>query len=565
MLLPLVLLGVSALVAQAPGPVEPPTTVTHGSGAVASSQPDATEVGLEILARGGNAIDAAIAVHFALAVTYPAAGHIGGGGFLLYRDASGQAYFLDFRETAPAAATSDLYLNAEGQPITAASRVGWKAVGVPGAVPGMWEAHRRWGQLPWRDLIEPARRLASRGFRVDAREAGRLHQSAPALRLDPMAASVFFPNGKVVEVDTLLRQPRLASTLERIRDEGETPLREGAIVADLIAASEAGGGILTAADFRDYRPIMREVWSFPWKGRTILAAPLPSSGGIFLQQVLHTLEATPFRVWGFDDPRSVLFLGEATSAAFRDRNRWLGDPLGLDFDPRDLVEEGYLERRRRSLGSRTYTPPDRALPAPPVEHLETTHFSVVDGSGAAVSCTTTLNGAYGSKVMAPGGFLMNNEMDDFAALPGAANQYGLVQGNYNGVVAGHRPLSSMCPVIVVEDGRVDAVVGSPGGPRILTTVLQVMLARYAYGMSPQAAVAAPRFHRQDRPPEVQYERLRLDLGLRDALRGMGQPVKVRNGLGDVNAIFRTDLGWEAVADPRWGGAAGTVKSEPRPR
>ena len=565
MLFALALLGASAIAAQAPSSIEPPITATHGAGAVASSQADATEVGLEILARGGNAIDAAIAVHFALAVTYPAAGHIGGGGFLLYRDAAGQAWFLDFRETAPAAATSALYLDAEGQPIAAASRVGWKAVGVPGAVPGMWEAHRRWGLLPWKELIEPARRLASAGFRVDAREVDRLRRYGSALREDPLAAAVFFPQSEVVEVDSLLRQPKLAATLERIREEGEMPMREGAIVADMIAASDAAGGILSAADFRDYRPTMREVWTFPWQGRTILAAPLPSSGGIFLQQVLHTLKGTPFTVWGYDDPRSVLFLGEATSAAFRDRNRWLGDPMGLDFDPRDLVDEEYLQRRRRSLGMKTYTPPDRALPGPPVEHLETTHFSVVDGDGAAVSCTTTLNGAYGAKVMAPGGFLMNNEMDDFAALPGTANQFGLVQGNYNGVVAGHRPLSSMCPVIVVEDGKVDAVVGSPGGPTILTSVLQVMLARYAYGMSPQAAVAAPRFHRQDRPPEVQYERLRLDLALRDALREVGQPMKIRNGIGDVNAIFRTDRGWEAVADPRWGGAAGKVSSEPRPR
>ncbi|MHC4824637.1 MAG: gamma-glutamyltransferase [Planctomycetota bacterium] len=563
MLLAPTLLGVSALLAQAPGPVVPQTSATDGTGAVASSQADATVVGLEILARGGNAIDATIAVHFALAVTYPYAGHIGGGGFLLYRDASGKAWFLDFRETAPSAATADLYLDEDGQPIPVASRVGWKAVGVPGAVPGMWEAHRRWGKLPWADLIEPARRLAELGYRVDQREVDRLHKYGQAMREDPMAASVFFPEGNALQVDVLLRQPQLAATLARIRDEGESPLREGAIVRDLVAASDAGGGILKAADFRDYRPVMRGVWSFDWDGRTVLAAPLPSSGGIFLQQVLHSLDGTPFRVWGFDDPRSILFLGEATSAAFRDRNRWLGDPAGLDFDPKDLVEEDYLRRRRGHLGASTYTPPGSALPEPPVEHLETTHFSVVDGTGAAVSCTTTLNGAYGAKVMAPGGFVMNNEMDDFAALPGTANQFGLVQGNYNGVTAGHRPLSSMSPVIVVEDGVVDAVLGSPGGPTILTSVLQVMLARYSYGMSPEAAVAAPRFHRQDRPPEVQYELLRVDPAIRDALRERGQPMMVRHRLGDVNAIFRTDSGWEAVADPRWNGAAGTVSSEVR--
>jgi len=531
---------------------------TSGQGAVATSQVDATEVGLEILAQGGNAIDAAIAVHFALAVTYPYAGNLGGGGFLLYRDAEGHAWFLDFREVAPAAATSDLYLDEAGRPVAEASQVGWKAVGVPGAVPGMWDAHQRWGRLPWSDLLKPAEDLARGGYRIDARETSRLENYGQAMRDDAIASEVFFPQGRALQTDDLFRQPQLAETIGMIREQGVSVMQRGALVDGMIEASEAGGGILQQKDFADYRPTLREVWSFEWDGREVLAAPLPSSGGIFLQQVLFTLEGTPFDVWGFDDPRSIQFLGEATSAAFRDRNAWLGDPASLDFDPHDLVETEYLRRRRRSLGSSTYTPPARNLPSPPIEHLETTHFSVVDGAGAAVSCTTTLNGAYGAKVMAPGGFVMNNEMDDFAALPGTANQYGLVQSKYNAVAAGRRPLSSMCPVIVVEDGKVDAVVGSPGGPTILTTVLQVLLARYSYHLSPAASMRAPRFHRQDLPPEVQYETERLNASQKEALRSFGQPIRLRKRLGDVNAIFRTKSGWEAIADPRYSGSAGEV-------
>jgi gamma-glutamyltranspeptidase/glutathione hydrolase len=521
-------------------------------GAVASSQADATQVGNEILARGGNAIDAAIATYFALAVTYPYAGHVGGGGFLLYRDADGRSWFLDFREIAPAAATEDLFLDSQGNPVPAASRVGWKAVGVPGAVPGMWEAHMRWGRLPWKDLVEPARRLAERGYRIDAREVARLDRFGAAMRSDPMASKVFFPGGERIAVDHLLPQPELAATLAEVRDRGVDAFRHGPIVDGMLEASAAGGGILQAEDFRDYRPNLREVWAFEWRGMEVLAGPLPSSGGIFLQQVLTSLEGTPLRLWGFDDPRSVMRVGEATAAAFRDRNRWLGDPAGLDFDPQRLVDADYLRDRRNRIGTTRFTPPSATAPNPLPEHGETTHFSVVDGDGAAVSCTTTINGAYGAKVMAPGGFLMNNEMDDFAARPGTANQFGLVQSRYNAVVPGRRPLSSMSPVIVVKNGQVDGVLGSPGGPTILTSVLQVLLARYVYGMEPHASVAAPRFHRQDLPPYVQYEPARLGSELRQQLRSWGQPLKQRPRIGDVNAIFRTPGGWEAVFDPRTG-------------
>jgi gamma-glutamyltranspeptidase/glutathione hydrolase len=537
--------------ASAPRAVDAPSgRSAPAGGAAASSESHATQVAADVLAAGGNAVDAAIALHFALAVTYPYAGNLGGGGFLVYHAADGGDWFLDFRETAPAAAGPDFYRGADGSVDAEASRLGWKAVGVPGAVPGMWEAHRRWGSLPWRDLVLPAARLAEEGFRLTPGECVRLERAREDLARDPRAAAVFLVDGAVPEPGSLLRQPTLAGTLRRIAEEGEAPLRDGPLVEALIAASDAGGGALTAADFRDYRPVLRPLYRIAWRGLEVLAPGAPSSGGVFLGQMLPVLEERPLAEWGFDDPRTVQFLGEASAAAFRDRNAWLGDPAGFDFDVRGLLDPGYLAARAAALSERRFTAPDASLPAPPVEHGETTHFSVMDGAGGAVSCTTTLNGLYGAKVMAPGGFLMNNEMDDFAAAPGEPNQFGLVQGKYNAVRAGRRPLSSMAPVLVLRDGQVDAVIGSPGGPTILSSVLQVLLNRYLFEMAPRAAVAAPRLHRQDLPPDLQYEPRRLDGATRAALEGLGQPLRERTPIGDVNAVFRTPRGLHAVADPR---------------
>jgi len=530
-------------------------------GAVASSEEQATAAAAAILERGGNAVDAAIALHFALAVTYPAAGNLGGGGFFLHRTAAGEAFFLDFRETAPAAARRDLYLGAGGEVLDDAAQTGWLAVAVPGAVPGMAEAHRRWGSLPWAELIEPARRLAQDGFVVDDSEADGLADNAAVLARDPAARAVFFDNsGMPLRAGQLCRQPRLAATLAAIADQGEAALRGGPLIGEILAASAAGGGILTAADFADYRPALRPVHRFAWRGLEILSAPPPSSGGIFLQQTLCVLEFFPLVKWGRQDPRTVLLTAEASAAAFADRNRWLGDPAGLSASVRVLTSAEHLAARRAALDPERYTPPAGA-PAPAESH-QTTHFSVVDGRGAAVACTTTLNGSYGARVMAPGGFLMNNEMDDFAAAPGSANQYGLVQGDANAIVPGRRPLSSMCPTVVVSEGRVDAVLGSPGGPTILSTVMHVLLARYVFGLDPAAAVAAPRGHRQDLPPALQWEEGYVSAEAAARLGELGQPLRRVDGIGDVNAIFRAGAAWTAIADPRRSGAAQAVTNPP---
>lgn len=535
-------------------------------GAVATSEEQASDAAAGVLARGGNAVDAAIAAHFALAVTYPVAGHVGGGGFLLYRAPGGEAWFLDFRETAPAAATRDLYLDADGAVDRDSATIGWRAVGVPGAVPGMAEAHRRWGSLPWAELLAPAIALARDGFVVDEELSADLEDEAEALLRDPLARATFYgAAGAPLPPGAVCRQPALADTLARIAAEGEGALRAGPIVDGILAASRAGGGILAARDFRDYRPSLRPVLRFAWRGTEVLAAPPPSSGGIFLQQTLTVLDAFPLARWGRQDPRSQLLIGDAAAHAFADRNRWLGDPAGFDFDPAGLVAPERLRARRARLAPGRCTPADglgaRAEARP--ESPQTTHFSVADALGGAVSCTTTLNAAFGARVMAPGGFLMNDEMDDFAAAPGAANQFGLVQGAYNAIVPGRRPLSSMSPVIVVRDGEVDAVLGSPGGPTILSTVMHVLLNRYVFGLGPEESVAAPRAHRQDRPETLRLEPGLLSPAARVQLRRCGQEWSERAAIGDVNAIFRDGDSWRAVADPRASGGARVTTAAPR--
>jgi gamma-glutamyltranspeptidase / glutathione hydrolase len=526
-------------------------TATGIHGAVASSEANATYAGSEMLERGGNAVDAAIATGFALAVTYPAAGNLGGGGFMIYRSPHGPSWFLDFREVAPLAADHDMYLDADGNPVAEQSTVGWKAVGVPGSVFGMWKAHQEWGSLPWKRLLQPAIHLAQSGFHINEFEAKLLNKYNLKLIGDKMAASVLAPTNRGVwKAGDLLVQPELAATLQTIADQGESAFRSGPIVDSTVAASTAGGGVLSHQDFLDYQPEMRDVLSVDWNGVEILTATPPSSGGVFLFQTLEYLRRHPLKEWGFHDPRTVQIIGEATAAAFRVRNQWLGDPASLNYRYEELLNPVFLNEVNYKLNPNKYTKPDRSLPMPPIESAETTHYSVVDAAGGAVSVTTTLNGSYGAKVMAPGGFLMNNEMDDFAVAPGRPNQFGLVQQEANAVHPGRRPLSSMSPVIVVKDGRVDAVLGSPGGPTILTTVLQVLLNRYEFEYSPERSVGAPRFHRQDRPPTLRFESGRLGRPTVKALQRLGQPSKVRGPIGDINAIFRDGPEWAAVVDPR---------------
>lgn len=533
----------------------------QGQGAVSSCESHATAAGIEVLEQGGNAVDAAVAVGFALAVTFPGAGNLGGGGFFLYRSAHGEALFLDFREVAPASAFRDMYRDPAGKVDRAASRVGWKAVGVPGSVPGLLWMHERFGRLSRQQVLRPAIRLAAYGFHLSDFESRRLRRVRDYLRLDPLAQRVFLDAEQgAVPAGAWIQQPRLAGTLTLIASQGVRAFQEGPLVEELVRLCSKRGGILTAEDFKNYEPLMRPVHHFDWAGYQVLAASPPSSGGLFLQQVLYFLGGFPLREWGFQDPRTVQTIGEAAARAFSDRNRWLGDPEGFDFNYLDLVTPEYLERKRKEIDPLRFTPAKNLNPADIKESSETTHYSVVDSEGAACAVTTTLNGSYGSKVMAPGGFFMNNEMDDFATAPNTPNQFGLVQGAYNAIHPGRRPLSSMSPIIILREDRVEAVLGSPGGPRILTSVLQVLLNRFIFGMSPQQAVFAPRFHRQDLPESMEYEPERFSEIMLEALQALGQPLKERaTYVGNVNAIFRVGDTWQAVADFRREGSGMTVR------
>lgn len=523
-------------------------------GAVATSETHATAAAAEVLADGGNAIDAAVAASFALAVTLPAAGNLGGGGFMLYREPSGLVWFLDFREIAPLAATASMYLDDYGKPISKLSTIGWKAAGVPGSVFGMWWAHREWGRLPWARLLAPAISLASDGFPISARENRSLSAAANSLMDDPLCRlRLLDEDGRARPVGSILRQPELAATLRAISEQGEDAFRSGPIIEELLAASTAGGGVLAAEDFENYEPKIRPVQRIHWSGTEVYAPTAPSSGGVFVEQCLTMLSHFPLSSWGRKDVRSIQVLGEVEARAFADRNRWLGDPDGLDFNPERLVHPDYLKAAAAKISPKRSTRPTQLEAGEWKESEQTTHYSVIGPDGGAVSVSTTLNSSYGAKVMAPGGFLMNNEMDDFATNPGAANQFGLVQGEYNKVVAGRRPLSSMCPTIVVRSGKVDAVLGSPGGPTILTTILQVLLNRYTFGMSPRASVMAPRFHRQDRPADLQYESNCFSIEQLSKLRGIGQPLRRRGPIGDVNAVFRLpDDSLTAIAEYGFG-------------
>ena len=520
-------------------------------GAVASTERHATEVGLGVLEDGGNAVDAAIAIHFALGVTYPNAGNLGGGGFLVYRSPSGENIFLDFREVAPINATLDMYAEE-----ASSSVLGWLAVAVPGAVPGMWEAHQKYGSLPWSRLVSPAYELAKEGFVLSETFCQNLKRYQESLSLDSNSKKVFFDSQKIV-AGTRFVQPELAQSLRLIIEQGVEAFREGYIVDEILRASKANKGVLCAEDFHNYRPQWRTPHCFYWQDKEIVTASLPSSGGLFLQQTLSILEAWPLSLWGKDDPRAVQLIGEASAVAFRDRNQFYGDPDSVSLDLKKLVDENYLQLLRQQVSSSSQSKSHEGVRYLSNESLETTHFSVLDSFGGAVSCTTTLNSNYGAKVMAAG-ILMNNEMDDFASMPGVPNQFGLVQSPANKIVPGRRPLSSMAPTIIIKDGIVDAVIGSPGGPTILTTVLQVILNRYVFKLSPLSSVGAPRFHRQDYPTYIRYEWARFSTNIKNRLSQFGQAVRQVKSLGLVNAIFRHNHAIHAVSDPRGDGAGAVL-------
>lgn len=522
---------------------------------VVSGSPIASAVGAEILKRGGNAIDAAVAVGFALAVVHPEAGNLGGGGYMVIRLTNGQVSTLDYRETAPLRARRDMYLDSLGR-LTDRSVIGHLAAGVPGSVAGMAEAHRRFGRLPWREVLEPAVRLARDGFVIDEFRSRSLAAAAQKLAQFPPSREQFLPGGAPPPPGALFQQPDLARTLQVIADSGAAAFYRGSIARLIVAEMERGGGIISREDLEAYRPIWREPIVIRYRGHTIYSMPPSSSGGVTLAQILNILEGfDPLPPFGA--PEAVHLMAEAMRRAFIDRNRYLGDPDFVDLPLARLLSKDYAATLRGQI-DREKASKTPVFVSSSREGENTTHYSVVDPEGNAVSVTTTINSSYGSGATVAGaGFLLNNEMDDFAAAPGKPNQYGLVQGEANAIAPGKRMLSAMTPSIVLNpQGEVMMVLGTPGGPTIITTVAQVILNVIDHKMSPEEAVAAPRIHHQAWPDQIFYEKGGLLPETLTALRWLGHNLEERSGYsGDIAAIEKRNGRWIGVADPRRGGGA----------
>lgn len=537
-----------------------PEAVSGPRGAVATTDAYASRVALEILRSGGNAVDAAVAAAFALAVVNPEAGNIGGGGFLVLRLADGTTAALDFRETAPRAAHRDMFLDDHGE-LTDRSVVGHLSAGVPGSVRGLWEAHRRYGSLPWEAMLDPAIALAE-GVEVTPRMASSFELGRTSLELYETTRRTFLPGGAPPAVGDTFRQPELAATLRRIREEGPDGFYRGHTADLIVAEMERGGGIITHRDLEEYRAIWREPVVFDYRGHTVVSMPPSSSGGATLAAILNILEGFDLPGLGWQSPESVHLLAEAAKRAYADRNEVLADPAFQPVPLDRMVSKAYAEVRRREISLTAATPSVEVRPraeAPPAEGEHTTHLSVVDEAGNAVALTTTINSWFGSKVTVEGaGFLLNNEMDDFAARPGTPNQFGLVQGERNAVEPGKRMLSAMTPTLVLDpEGELLLVVGTPGGSTIITTVLQVISNLLDHGMDLPAAVFAPRVHHQHLPDQIFFEPRGLHRETVTALERLGHRVVERSEMsGDVQAILiRPDGTRAAVADPRRGGTA----------
>lgn len=467
----------------------------------------ATDVGVRVLQQGGNAVDAAVAVGFALAVTHPFAGNIGGGGYMLIRLADGRSTFIDFRERAPEASSRDMYLDAHGN-LTRDSIEGWRSVGVPGSVRGFELAVSKYGKRTWAANLAPAVELATRGYPVSYALAQSLKDSR-SLAADPESKRVFQRDGRFFDVGDTLVQADLGRTLQRISTNGPREFYEGETAKRFAAEMAKHGGLITQSDLKNYRAIERTPLQGSYKGYTVLTAPPSSSGGIALLEMLGILEGTGFEKAGAGSAAAIHFEAEAMRRAYADRNEYIGDPDFVKNPIAGLLDKAYLARLRATIDPERATPSSQVKPGQPAgtEQTETTHYSVVDSEGNAVAVTYTLNGGYGNGITVPGlGFLLNNEMDDFASKPGSPNMFGLVQGERNAVAPGKRPLSSMTPTILLKDGTLFMTVGAPGGSRISTAVAQVILNVVDFGMNIQDAIDAPRVHHQWQPDRLSLER-----------------------------------------------------------
>jgi gamma-glutamyltranspeptidase/glutathione hydrolase len=501
-------------------------------GLVASANSLASRAGVDILKKGGNAVDAAVATAFALAVVYPRAGNLGGGGFALVRLADGRSTSIDFRETAPAAAGRDLFLDDEGNVIPNRSTIGYLAAGVPGTVAGLALAQSKYGsgRLTWAELIEPARQLAAQGFVVTPALAHDTQVSQGLLEQFPESRRVYLRDGRLYRAGDLFRQPDLAATLARLQRRGPREFYTGktaALIADEMAAH---GGLIKRTDLASYRAVEREPLRGSYRGYEVTTMPPPSSGGIALLQMLGMLEPYDVAALGFNSAAKVHLFAEVMRRAFRDRAQFLGDPDFVKVPVNALLDRNYIAQRMTDFDSNHETSNDKLPSGPPVIHesVDTTHLSVVDSAGNAVGITYTLNGLWGNGVTVRGsGVLLNNEMDDFAAKVGAKNMYGLVQGEANAIAPGKRPLSSMTPTIISKDGVPFLVTGSPGGPTIINTVLLIITNVIDHGLTVTQAVDAPRFHHQWQPDRIDYEPFFTSPDSADILKKEGYTLATR--------------------------------------
>lgn len=526
-------------------------TMVDDSAMVVTAHPVASQVGYDIMRDGGNAIDAAISVQFALAVCYPIAGNIGGGGFMVYRDSNGATNTLDYREKAPAAAFSDMYLGENGDPLAEKSQNGGLAVGVPGTVAGMYSAFEKYSQLKdWQKLLEPAVRIAEEGFKLTHRQARLMNKNKK--KFDKYNTDPIVFTSKKWKGGDLLIQPELAATLKLISQNGPSGFYEGVVANQIVAQMKKSGGIITHDDLRNYKSKWREPIIFSYRGHNIISMPPPSSGGIALAQIFGMVEEFELKDMRYHSKEHLHLVAEAERRAYADRATHLGDSDFYNVPVQRLMDGDYLKQRMsdfdpaRTEGSKNTSAGDAK------ESLETTHFSIVDQSGNAVSVTTTLNGGYGSKlVVSEAGFLLNNEMDDFSAKPGTPNMFGLVGAEANKIESGKRMLSSMTPTIVEKDGKLLLVCGTPGGSTIITSVFQVVSNVIDYRMSATEAVQSPRFHHQWLPDNLILEDEGFESKLVDELNEMGHHAKLRGKLGKVEAIRIMENGeLEGAADIR---------------
>ncbi|MGP0565784.1 MULTISPECIES: gamma-glutamyltransferase [unclassified Nitrospina] len=527
-------------------------------GMVVSQEKTASAIGVEILKKGGNAVDAAIAIGFALAVTLPRAGNIGGGGFMMVHLAkTGETVIIDYREKAPAQAHSDMYLNPDGTVNRRLLEAHHLSAGIPGTVAGLWMAHQKYGSLPWKDLVAPAIRLADRGIFINYDHVFTITKGKKRLKAFEATRKMFFkPDGSMYRLGEKIVFADLAHSLKLIAEQGPSAFYEGEIAKKIVADMQANGGIITLEDLKNYSPVMREPVRGTYRGFEIASMPPPSAGGIQIIQILNILEHYPLQEYGSNTAQTLHLIAEAMRRSFADRSQYMGDADYWPVPVKTLISKEYAAKLSRDIDTEHATPSGKVKPGEFMnkESDETTHFSVMDEAGNVVANTYTLNFSFGSGIVVPGtGILLNNEMDDFSAKVGAKNAYGLLGGDANSVQPGKKPLSSMCPTIVFKNGKPLMATGSPGGPRLTTATLQVLINVMDFGMNIAAATNTPRIHHQWVP-----DRLRVEKGMSqdtiDILKSMGHDVRVTNTIGSTQTVMHKGKLFFGAADPRRPGA-----------